>query len=158
MNKELYSNLVCALTHNIDVCEHCKKCDKTGADARIKLVEELAKETGYEVPWISEDFQNKINSNIKEDKKLLTKEEINYLEDVLKPYKDRATAIILEEGLFGYPEGYGFIRIRLNDPNIIREGLEDMLILPTFKIGTQYKNLQPGKEYTLEELNLFKEN
>lgn len=33
-----------------------------------------------------------------------------------------------------------------------------MLILPTFKIGTQYKKLQPGKEYTLEELNLFKEN
>ena len=156
MNKELYINLVCALTHNIDVCEHCKKCGNTGVDARIKLVEELAKETGYEVPWISEDFQNKINSNIKENKKLLTKEETNYLEAILKPYKDRVVAIILEEGLFGYPEGYGFIRIRLNDPNIVREGLEDMLILPTFKIGTQYKNLQPGKEYTLEDLGLVK--
>lgn len=158
MNKELYINLICALTHNIDVCEHCKKCGNTGVDARIKLVEELAKETEQDVPWISEDFQSKINSNIENNNNLLTKEETNYLEAILKPYKDRVIVIILEESLFGYPAGYGFIRIRLSDPNIIREGLEDMLILPTFKIGTQYKKLQPGKKYTLKELKIFQES
>lgn len=151
MKNDLYTSLICALTHDISVCEHCKKCGETGPHARMNLVEELAKETGYDVPWVVSN----IEKNTLDEHSFLTKEEENYLRSVVAPYRDRVTAIILEEGLFGYPEGYGFIRIRLHDPNIIREGLDDTIILPTFKIGTKYKNLQPGKEYTLEELNLY---
>ena len=38
------SGIICALTHNLDVCERCKKCKgKNFAEIRMNLVDELSK-------------------------------------------------------------------------------------------------------------------
>lgn len=44
MNKELYNKIMCAITHNLDVCDECKKCGKTGAEARVNLFLQLQEE------------------------------------------------------------------------------------------------------------------
>ena len=55
LDNDLYSKLVCALTHDIRVCDECKKCEgSNSAEIRIKLIEELAKECGKELPFIQE--------------------------------------------------------------------------------------------------------
>ncbi len=43
MDKDLLSKLTCALMHDIRVCDKCRKCGKSGAEARIELVTELSK-------------------------------------------------------------------------------------------------------------------
>lgn len=50
-NSSLYGKLVCALTHNLDVCNTCKKCGPTAADARMNLIKKLASAFGRRVPW-----------------------------------------------------------------------------------------------------------
>lgn len=41
---ELYPALACALTHDLRVCDECKKCKgKNFAEIRINLVNELSK-------------------------------------------------------------------------------------------------------------------
>lgn len=54
MTNELYTKLICALTHNIDVCESCRRCGK-GSEARINIIKELAKEEGRDLPWKDEE-------------------------------------------------------------------------------------------------------
>jgi hypothetical protein len=55
MTGDLYSKLVCALTHDIRVCDGCMKCEgANSAEIRIKLIEELAKECGKELPFVQE--------------------------------------------------------------------------------------------------------
>lgn len=44
MDKELYNKIMCAITHNLDVCDKCKKCGKTGAEARVNLFMQLQEE------------------------------------------------------------------------------------------------------------------
>ena len=53
MTEELYSRLVCALTHNMDVCDRCKKCGNSGAEARVNLLEQLIEEEKemHKVPY-----------------------------------------------------------------------------------------------------------
>lgn len=44
MDKDLlYTRLTCALLHDISVCDKCRKCGKSGAEARVELVTELSK-------------------------------------------------------------------------------------------------------------------
>jgi len=50
-----YNELICALTHDIRVCDECRKCEGAdGAEIRMKLIEKLAEGTGMPVPWDSE--------------------------------------------------------------------------------------------------------
>jgi len=82
---------------------------------------------------------------------ILTDEEKNYLEGILKPFKDRVVFIMKKQTCNG-----DWLLIRLKkyyDYNM----LED-IDLPFFKQGTMYKNMTIHKEYTLEELELFEEN
>lgn len=53
MTEKLYSRLVCALTHNMDVCDRCKKCGNSGAEARVNLLEQLIEEEKemHKVPY-----------------------------------------------------------------------------------------------------------
>lgn len=44
MNKDLYNKIMCAITHNLNVCDECKKCGKTGAEARVNLFMQLQEE------------------------------------------------------------------------------------------------------------------
>lgn len=53
LNDELYTKLVCALTHDIRVCDECRKCKgENGAIIRLKLIEELAKEGNKDLPFV----------------------------------------------------------------------------------------------------------
>ncbi len=47
---ELYNKLVCALTHDLRVCDKCKKCGDTSIEARIQMIRELAEVFETEVP------------------------------------------------------------------------------------------------------------
>lgn len=78
-------------------------------------------------------------------KEILDKEEKEYLEAVIRPFKDRVNFIMLTS--LGY-DWQTFIKIDLD---------KDSIELPLFKLDTMYKGMELNKEYTLEELGLFKE-
>lgn len=48
----LYTKLVCALTHNIEVCDECKQCGEDGAHSRMNLIRELAGFMKKDLPWV----------------------------------------------------------------------------------------------------------
>lgn len=76
---------------------------------------------------------------------ILDKKEKEYLEAVIRPFKNRIRCIEKTTNDDGFME---FIRICLGD---------ECMYLPDFKKGTMYKGLELFKEYTLEELGLFEE-
>lgn len=56
--EELYYEITCALTHNIDACEHCKKCDGANSgEIRINMVEKLSNIFGEKLFWNNEEEQ-----------------------------------------------------------------------------------------------------
>ncbi len=81
------------------------------------------------------------------DEPLLTKEEKEYLEGFIRPFKDEIEYIkkyyIDEEN-----EEYIYISIKNDFPTQ----------LPCFKPNKYYKGLERNKKYTLEDLGLFQEN
>ena len=83
--------------------------------------------------------------------KLLTSKEKKYLENILKPFKDRI--IYIKKQTIG--RNWAGINIKLE--SVIAENLYDMISLPVFKKEDKYKNLVNNKPYTKEELELFKE-
>jgi len=53
--EELFSAIVCALTHDFKVCDDCKKCKgKDYAEIRLNLIKELAKTLDVNLPWKEE--------------------------------------------------------------------------------------------------------
>ena len=85
---------------------------------------------------------------VKLSKPILTEKEKEYLSAVIKPFRDRIIHIYKFE-LSGY-EGIG---IDLKFPKVEKNN-EDAMTLPSFEIGTMYKGMELGKDYTLEELGL----
>lgn len=84
-------------------------------------------------------------------KQILDKEEKEYLEAVIRPFKNRVIYIKKDNG----SNNLVFIQIRLK--HIKNTTLNDDIMLPFFKEGTMYKGMETEKGYTLEELGLFKE-
>ena len=77
-------------------------------------------------------------------KEILNKEEKEWLENFLRPFKYRVLFI----SKCSHIEGYEYICIHSKgDTNTI---------LPDFESGTMYKGMKLDKEYTLDELGLFK--
>jgi len=79
---------------------------------------------------------------IYEAKDILDKVEKEYLKNVIKPFKNKVKVITK----FGNGN-FEFITIRMRNT-------ADTFSLPNFKIGTMYKGMKLGKEYTLCELEL----
>lgn len=77
---------------------------------------------------------------------ILDEEEKRYLEEVIRPFRDRVVYISREIEV--YRKKDVFIHIELNS---------DFIELPYFKANTMYKGMELGKRYTLEELGLFEE-
>jgi len=77
----------------------------------------------------------------KED--ILDKEEHDYLEAVIKPFRDKVIWIKKEQ-LFSIE----YLTINF--------GSASPMFFPDFKTGTMYKGMEAEKEYTLEELGLTK--
>lgn len=80
---------------------------------------------------------------------LLTQEEREYLEAVLKPFKNRVEYVELCHYL-----SCDNIRIAISIENYASV-YSDLVYLPEFKKGTMYKGLEEEKQYTLEKLGLF---
>lgn len=97
-------------------------------DGFIKIERPVKYETIYEAP-----------------KEILDKEEKEYLEAVIRPFRDRVLFI----SKYSCVEGYEYICIAIKDDN--------WTTLPDFESGTMYKGMELNKEYTLDELGLFKE-
>lgn len=118
--------------------------DYSRFDNDISLKKWTVKEIREDVKKVI-DYLNKIKN------KLLTYKEKIYLENVLKPFKDRIIDIRKREvGLY-----WAEINIRLK--SIINEKLYDYISLPVFEKDKYYKNLVNNKPYTKENLELFKE-
>ena len=79
---------------------------------------------------------------------ILDKEEKEYLEAVIRPFRNRNVTIkkIKQQPYIGIKELREYLFITLKN---------DDIILPYFKEGTMYKGMVAGKRYTLEELGLF---
>ena len=82
-------------------------------------------------------------TRMKGKQEILTKEEKEYLEAVIRPFRKKIL----------------YIRKRSRDDEYIVFVLpnEDCGVLPYFTKNTMYKGMELEKEYTLEELGLFKE-
>lgn len=79
-----------------------------------------------------------------ENRSLLDKVEKEYLEYVLRPFKDKITYIKLE-----YDLGVGvFVRVDFED---------DVMNFPTFETGTMYTGLKINEKYTTKELGLWED-
>lgn len=77
-------------------------------------------------------------------KEILDEAEKEYLHAVIKPFKKQIVFIILRE--LSVESGRIYVHIELNN--------NDFIVLPNFKQGTMYKNMEIGRKYTLEELGL----
>lgn len=81
-------------------------------------------------------------------KEILTKEEKEYLEAVIRPFRDRILCVTKEWDMkFDRTVELEKIRIQMEDDNFI---------FPAFRKDTMYKGMELNKEYTLDELGLFK--
>lgn len=83
---------------------------------------------------------------------ILDEKEKQYLQNVIKPFRDRVKSIAKQN----YTNGYDYISISVSYP--INDCFDcfgtDSLFLPVFKSGTMYRNMKLDKKYTLEELGL----
>ena len=132
--------------------------NKDVKQALIDKLTELIQKDGYYITSIEQtrECDNCIDNTIhtirigvelkKREIKILDKEEKEYLEAVVKPFKNRVIAINCHALSF---DG-AYIMIELEKPF-------DSIDLPRFEKGTMYKGMELNKEYTLEELGLFEE-
>ena len=95
-----------------------------------------------------EDFSADWWEEYKED--ILDEEEKKYLSAVIKPFRDRITYIKKVDRCWGCNKNYEYISGRLANTNDV----VDIFSLPYFPKGSMYKEMETGKEYTLEELGL----
>ena len=80
-------------------------------------------------------------------KEILDKEEKEYLEAVIRPFKKEWRTFISKKKWNVCKECI-YIKLRL---------WSNPIILPCFDSGKMYKGMELDKEYTLDELGLFKE-
>lgn len=77
------------------------------------------------------------------EQSILDKAEKRYLENVLRPFKDRVIDITKTKDL-----DMEFIRVQLK---------KDVMLFPNFEKGIMYKGMELNRRYTLEKLGLFEE-
>lgn len=88
-------------------------------------------------------LNNLLNGIYEIERPILTEKEKEYLEGVLRPFKDRVEYIEKNQNKYGQ---WIFVDLK-----------EDQLYLPYFEKDTMYKDMELDKEYTLEELGLFQD-
>ncbi len=100
-------------------------------------------------------FSNEFLNQEIEVEDTLTKEEKEYLKAVIEPFKNNIQYIIKQTGPDHSDTEYitTFINSITNTDWLDQE----YIVVPFFKKGTMYKNMEIGKKYTLEELGLFLE-
>lgn len=79
-------------------------------------------------------------------KSILTEKEKEYLSAVVKPFKDKVSYIVKQQGFKDDKKlSVEFIIIYVDD---------DKLILPSYDKGTLYKDMKLMEKYTIEDLGL----
>lgn len=99
----------------------------------------------------SDEFLNQeIEIEVPDD--ILDRKEKEYLESVIKPFKNIVKNISKQE----MHDNYEYISICVSTPADIGYyyGNRKHILLPYFKRGTMYKNMKSVIEYSLEELGL----
>lgn len=82
-------------------------------------------------------------------KQILDKEEKKYLENVIRPFKDRVNYIKIQRK-------QQIIAFMIINVDIFCNDYEsESIFLPEYRLGTMYKNMEIDKRYTLKELGLF---
>jgi hypothetical protein len=90
-------------------------------------------------------LKREIMSLKEENKQILDNAEKRYLENVIRPFRDRVISVIKNNDF-----GEDYIKIDLNNG--------DTASLPNFVKNTMYKGMRSEKKYTLKELGLFEED
>lgn len=126
------------------------KCEKNKVRYKIKDNILLLNFKENTIWCSSADKFNYLNKLIYElyEEPILDKEEKKYLENVLRPFKDRVYCIRKE---VCYVDDLEFLRFEFSELN----GVNDDFFLPFFKTDTMYKGMERNKDYTLKELGLF---
>ncbi len=83
-----------------------------------------------------------IKITLESEDPILTAEEKRYLNNVISPFRNRIDSITKNTNVMSRE----FISIEMDGG--------DTATLPYFKENTMYKNMEPNKEYSLEELGL----
>ena len=115
-------------------CEQCREkfgIESDGCPTRlIGLDNEAVKKVmAYQIP----------------KKEILNKEEKEYLEAVLKPFKGKISIICVTSNF-----GTSFLKVDIG----LTEDCMDFMVFPNFDEGTMYKGMEIDKRYTPEELGL----
>ena len=101
--------------------------------------------------WRDGVLDGLLTGRLEIEKPILNDSEKDYLENVLRPFKDR---IVYIEKLKSRDPSYEYIGFK-----IVYEDHRcptDWCYLPYFREGTMYKNIELDKYYNLDELGLFK--
>lgn len=85
------------------------------------------------------------------EKPILNDVEKRYLENVLRPFKDRIL-FAKKTNIYDTDRDYEYVWFEVVTPDNEKY---DYLILPYFIKGTMYEGMELGKEYKVEELGLF---
>lgn len=88
-----------------------------------------------------------LNGSATLEKCILNQKEKEYLSNVIKPFRDSVFGIVKQAQ---YINGYEYITISTEEES----GDHFHMGLPSFKVGTMYKGMKLGKEYSLKELGL----
>lgn len=107
----------------------------------------------HKVYYIQEDDWDWFTvHDLEEVKEILDAEERKYLSNVIRPFRNRVTGIVKTFALIE-PVYYYSIGIFLK--SIDKKQIYEVIILPAFNNNNgMYKNMEMGKEYTLEALGL----
>lgn len=110
-----------------------------GYDGIFKLTNDGLSDGSY---ILSLNLNLLLNGECEIEKPILDKVEKRYLENLLRPFKDRVKYI----EKIRYQKEYLYICLDKDD---------DCITLPYFKKNTMYVGMEPEKEYSLKELGLF---
>lgn len=108
----------------------------------------------YRIEYIKENDWNWFTvHDLEEVKEILDAEEKEYLSNVIKPFRNRVIGISKAKRTV-YPR-FEFIEIQLKKM-YKKKGYSTLeyIRLPFFKRNKMYKEMELGKQYTLEELGL----
>lgn len=92
-----------------------------------------------------EGYTDILECKLKKYEPILDNAEKRYLENVIRPFKDRVISVIKENDF-----GDDYIKMELENG--------DIASLPNFAKDTMYNGMKREKKYTLNELGLFVED
>lgn len=115
--------------------------DKT-SDYGFSNIDKQLKYFNDDVSIVKVERPVKYETMFERKEEILDEVEKKYLADVVRPFRSKVRSVYKMASIFSNKE---FINIQLRDENFT---------LPYFEKGTMYKEMQTGKQYTLEKLGL----